>query len=348
MKNKISFEKTAAGIAGLEYRRDPLTGRICTVALGLKDKIKLFLGETDENLIEKIAEETKRNCPFCPEAIDKSTPKLPRDIFESDRLVFGEAVAFPNLFPRSEFEAVVVLSKKHYLRLDEFSPEIIANGLRASLGYIKRVYAKTKIENAVIGCNYLFPAGASSIHPHIQACVRKLGFSFLEYSKRFHERTSSNYWEGLVNAERENRERYIASIGNVEFLVPFAPLHRNEVLAIVREKSNFIEYSEQDIKDLALGIAKVLACYRLKGLSSFNFVLNSAPLGSKAEYFWSNLTIISRPNVRPNYLSDDSWFGSKLLLENVTAEPPEVFAADLRKIFQSATFCLSVFKLRSA
>jgi galactose-1-phosphate uridylyltransferase len=336
MKNKnISFEKTAIkiGTAELEYRKDPLTNRICTVALGLREKIKLFLGETDESLIEKIAEETKKNCPFCPEAIDKLTPKLPREIFESDRLVFGEAVAFPNLFPRSEFEAVVVLSRKHYLKVDEFNSEIIANGLRASLAYINKVYEKTKIENAVIGCNYLFPAGASAIHPHIQACVRSLPYSFLEYSKRFHERTFSNYWEELVNAEKENGERYIARIGNVEFLVPFAPLHRNEVLAILRDKSNFIEYSEQDINDLALGIAKILTCYRFKGISSFNFVLNSAPLGSKAEYYWSNLTIISRPNVRANYLNDDSWFGSKLLLENVTAEPPEAFAAVLREIF---------------
>ncbi|MEM2925566.1 MAG: hypothetical protein QXJ68_07770 [Methanocellales archaeon] len=331
--NKISFEKTTVEKAGLEYRKDPLTGRICTVAYTLKEKIKLFLGETDENLIQKIAEQTKRNCPFCPEVIDKLTPKLPRDIFESDRLVLGEAIAFPNLFPRSEFEAVVVLSKKHYLRLDEFSPEIISNGLRASLIYIKKVFEKTRIENAVIGCNYLFPAGASSIHPHIQACVRSIPFSILDYSKRYHERTSKNYWEELMNAERENKERYISSIGNVEFLVPFAPQHRNEVLGIVRGKSNFMEYSEDDINNLALGINKILTCYKSRDLSSFNFVINSAPLSSKAEYFWSNLTIISRPNVRVNYLNDDSWYGSKLLLENVTAEPPEEFAKILREVF---------------
>lgn len=338
MKN-ISFEKTtvktSAGV--LEYRKDPLTGRVCTVAAGLAEKIKLFLGETDNSLIERIVEGTRDKCPFCPDLVEKVTPKLPSNIFDVDRLRFGEAIAFPNLFPRSEFEAVVVLSKKHYLGLDEFSPEIIANGLKACLAYIKGVYGYTSTENAIIGCNYMFPAGASSLHPHMQVSMRSVPFYYtnelLGLSRKFFERTSANYWEELANSERERGERYIGSNGGVEFLVPFAPSHRNEVLAIVREKSSFVEYGNREVDGLALGVSRVLAFYRAKGMSSFNFVLQSAPLGLKAEYFWSNLTIVSRPNVRANYLNDDSWFGSKLLLENVTAEPPEAIAEALKQFF---------------
>ena len=81
-KSKIQNHENGSDLAiqEIEYRRDPITGRICTVLVGIAEKMKL-LGETDRDLIKRIAEETEKTCPFCPEAVETVTPIFPKKYF---------------------------------------------------------------------------------------------------------------------------------------------------------------------------------------------------------------------------------------------------------------------------
>jgi galactose-1-phosphate uridylyltransferase len=323
----------------MEYRRDPLTGRICTVIIGFAEKLKL-LGETDRDLINRIAEATRKTCPFCPEAIEKVTPIFPKEYFPEGRIKTGESVLFPNLFPRSEFEAVAVLSRKHYLKLDEFTPELLANALKSCLIFIDRIKEMgLKEKYATIGCNNLFPAGASSMHPHIQVSVRSVPFFMneilIDRSNKFFKSNGSNFWDELIMVEKELGERYIGSIGRTEWIVPFAPMGGNDVMGIIKHRSNLTEFSEDDLMDLGKGLSKILKYYEYNGLSSFNFVIHSGPINEELEYFWSSLRIMSRANLRDVYISTDSWYGTSLLLEGVSSEYPEKQAEKIRGFFHS-------------
>jgi len=336
-KGQSSEKEPDLEIQEIEYRRDPITGKICTVLIGLEEKMKIF-GEADRDLINRIAEETKKTCPFCPETIEKVTPTLSKEYFTEGRIKIGESVLFPNLFPRSEFEAVVVLSKKHYMNLDEFTPELLGNAFKSCLIFIDRIKGMSPSEKyATIGCNNLFPAGASSMHSHIQVSVRSVPFyineMLIDKSNTFFKSNGSNFWEELITVEKESKERYIGNIGNTEWIVPFAPMGTNDVMGIMKHRSNFAEFRDEDMMDLGEGLSKILRYYEHNGFSSFNFVIHSGPLDEKLEYFWSSLRIMSRANLREVYLSTDSWYGSSLLYEGVATKFPEKQAEEIRKIF---------------
>ncbi len=346
----ISFEKVASrakiqnqengpekDVQNVEYRRDPITGRICTILIGLAEKLKLF-GETDRDLIKRIAEQTKKTCPFCPETIEKLTPVFPKQYFPQGRIRTGESVLFPNLFPRSEFEAVVVLSRRHYLKLDEFNTDLLTNAFKSCLVFIDRIKEMNLPEKyATIGCNNLFPAGASSMHPHIQVSVRSMPFYIneilIDESKKYFKLNGSNFWDELIQVEKKSGERYIGSVGNTEWIVPFAPMGRNDVMGVIKHRSNLTEFSEEDLMNLGEGLSRILKYYERKGLSSFNFVIHSGPIHEELEYFWSSLRIMSRANLREVYLSTDSWYGTSLLFEGISSEFPEKQAEEIRAFF---------------
>ncbi|MFX0211072.1 MAG: hypothetical protein ACFFDT_34150, partial [Candidatus Hodarchaeota archaeon] len=89
----------------LEHRRDPLMGTMSILGYNLADKVKMLFGDTDHDLIEQVAQESKPRCFMCPEKVNTTTPKYSSDILPQERVNVGEATLFPNLFPLSEFHA---------------------------------------------------------------------------------------------------------------------------------------------------------------------------------------------------------------------------------------------------
>jgi galactose-1-phosphate uridylyltransferase len=318
----------------IEHRVDPLTGFTSVVRTGRKEWAWTYI--TDEELLHKIIENSRGRCFFCPEKVSTSTPKFPADLMPEGRLHIGEACLFPNLFAQKEYSAIVVISKSHYLKTNEFTPEILLNGLKASLIYIRRVYEAKSTRFAEIGCNYLAPAGASLPHPHLQVLASARPYYFIKvllmHSEEYYKEHSANYWEELIETEQREGERYLGCIGNTEWYTPFAPTREDEVHALVKNKSNFLEFEENELEDLAEGISRVLRYYGDKGLASFNFTLYSAPLGEKPEYFWAGLMIVSRPGVQTCY-PNDIWFSANLHLDGFITEPPEEVAGSLRGYF---------------
>jgi galactose-1-phosphate uridylyltransferase len=158
----------------------------------------------------------------------------------------------------------------------------------------------------------------------------------LEKSKTYHETNRSNYWNDLLATEK-NGERYLSEFGDVNCLVPFAPLRGlNEVQAVVKGKSNLKELNEEDWRGLAQGIVRALRFYHSQGYVSFNAVLMSGPLDEHLDYFDVNLRMISRAGVQQSCFTD-AWAAPYLLWDGEAVEIPERFAEKLRPNFQKTT-----------
>lgn len=329
MKNFSPERQTA------EFRMDPLTGRECFNLTAAKGGLKLP-STIDEKQMNEIAEKTREGCFMCPENVDNVTPKFPPEILPEGRLHGVGATLFPNTLVLSKFTAVVAL-KSHYLRLSEYTPDILLDAFVVALRFIKRIHELDPVaEYAAIGCNCLFPAGASVTHPHIHVLIDEVPFYYvttlLNSSKRYFDEHSTSYWGDLVEAEQKEGERYLGSIGDTDWLVPFATSGMQEVQAIIRNKSSFMECTEDDMKALAQGLSKVLKYYSGQGIHSFNYLIYSGPLRKRIQYFSLGLRVVSRFNLAPLNASDIPF--RKILLERYEAwAAPEVVASLLRKEF---------------
>ena len=80
----------------IEIRTNPITGRT--------SRITPSRGLEREPGTERLPEpppdsEATNNCPFCHPQLERQTPQLSPALHAEGRLVRGESVLFPNLFP---------------------------------------------------------------------------------------------------------------------------------------------------------------------------------------------------------------------------------------------------------
>ena len=115
--------------------------------------------------------------------------------------------------------------------------------------------------------------------------------------------------------------------------MPFAPSGTQEIQAIIRGKSNFMECTEDDMKALAQGLSKVLKYYGEQGLYCFNYMIYSGPLGKRIEYFHLGLRVVSRFYFPPANISDTTWRQKLGERCELYGETPEMTANTLRKEF---------------
>lgn len=318
----------------VEYRLDPLLGLTSVVRLGRRFWAGLYA--TDEKLLQGIVKESREHCFFCPEKVASATPRFPHDLLPEGRLRQGESILFPNLFAQKEWSAIAVISQEHYLSPGQFAPRLLADAFTLAQRYLRTVHEKQGATYAEIGWNYLFPAGASIVHPHLQVLASSVPYyllaRLLEAGQRHHQQYGVNYWEELIEAEKKQGQRYLGKIGDTEWYLPFAPTREDEVQAVVRNKSHFLELDREWL-DLAEGLSRVLRFYQAKGLSSFNVALYSGPLGEKLDYFWTGLKIVSRSSVQAQPVND-VWYSNNLLFDGFVTEPPEELAPGLKEYFR--------------
>ena len=241
-------------IITFEYRADPLTGRNTTVVKGMRNYVSNFLVSDPEQL-NALVEKTKVTCPFCPESILAKTPMFTKDFLAEGRIFSGESTVVPNLLGHAEQSILAILSKRHHLGLDEFTPKLLFDGFKGAAQYLKRLReVDPSVRYPALAFNYLPPAGSSIFHPHMQVLARDRPFYLvnllLEKSKTYFEANGSSFWSDLLRAEKMG-ERYLFGSGGVEWLAPFAPLRGlNEVQAIVKGKSNLLELGDAEWQGL--------------------------------------------------------------------------------------------------
>ncbi len=316
----------------VEFRRDPLTGRWSRINLERAKRVRQAVGGYPSELLR----ESERGCFFCPENLERSTPKLPPE-FGEERMRRGEAVLFPNLFPFAEFHAVVVLSREHLLPLREFHAGRLRDAVGLSLEYFRRVRElEPSAGYAMLNWNHLPPAAASIVHPHFQLLVDRTPTFWLEETLRagrnYRRRKGRSFWLDLLEEERGG-ERWVGEGEEVCWLTPFAPSGQNEVWAVFKEASCFGEVGERGLREFSEGLSRVLRGYEELGVETFNLTSFSGPEdGSSGEYHRLSLRLISRPPLRPLYTSD-SGFMERFQYEPVVETVPEEVAARLRRFF---------------
>ncbi|HYQ47850.1 MAG TPA: hypothetical protein VEP69_02185 [Thermodesulfovibrionales bacterium] len=320
----------------IEIRKDPLLGDTSVYNPYLKDKAKAFFGERDPELVRRLIEDSEKTCFFCGERLEKGTPRYTADLLPEGRIRIGEAVLFPNLFSLGMHHPVICLCRAHFLELSEFAPARIADGLAAAQRFLNIVYEKdASAIFAAVTANYLFPAGASLVHPHIQMLITPAPYTYharlLAAQDAYHAKTGSPYFSDLIGEELDG-PRYVAGKGQWHWTAPFSPLGNNEFMAIHGAEADFGRLTSEDISDLAYGISRVLAFYETLGHLSFNYAIYSSREVSAFRGSRCLLKVISRQNLYTNYRNDD-YFLQKLLQTELIITPPEELAPRLREYF---------------
>ncbi len=350
--SKIEFESTelpltilepsrefAEGLHTVVIRKDPLLGDTSVYNPFLKDKARLFFGENDPELLRHLIESSGNACFFCGEGLTKSTPKYPPSLVPDGRLRSGEAILFPNLFSIAKYHAITSLSRAHFLALSEFTAQVLSDGLSVNRDFLNSVYRDDHNAPFTIVCaNYLFPAGASLVHPHMQTLVSPSPYSYhnrlIDACKAYYQKEGSAYHRDLISAEKEIGARYIAQVGQWHWIAAFSPIGSNEVIAVHEQECDFGLLTMEDIHTLSYGISRVLNSYGNLGYLSFNYALYSSRKSEREEGVRCIIKLITRQNLYPNYRNDD-YFLQKLLQSELMIMLPEELTLQIRDFFSS-------------
>lgn len=321
----------------VEVRKDPLLGDTSVYNPYLRDKAKFFFGENNHELIQSLVEGSAKTCIFCEEKVEKVTGMYPPEMLPDGRLKVGEAVLFANLFSVGKYHPVISICKAHFLKLSEFRPELVADGFRAAQEFLKQVYGNDDSALfSTVNSNYLLPAGASLVHPHMQMLVTPVAYSYqariIEACRTYLKQNGSSYYSDLIAEEKKIGSRYVAQKGRWHWMMAFSPTGSNEVNAVHEFETDFGELSDEDIKDLSYGISKVLAFYESIGYLSFNYSLFSVRKTAAETGSRCFIKIINRQNLYPNYRNDD-YFLQKLLQSELIIDTPEEQTGKLKKFF---------------
>jgi UDPglucose--hexose-1-phosphate uridylyltransferase len=318
----------------IEHRTDPLTGAVASVNTALGEKARAFLGTPDLELLRDLQERSKVGCPFCS-APEKGTRFVP-ELVPEGQLRIGSALAMPNLFSKCASDSVVILDPAmHVLFPSLLRAGALADAIRASVELIRRVRARDpSLVHHVAGMNFLNPGGSSVPHPHFQVHVRSVPYSGVERLLRraaaFRARQGTSYWRALLEQERAAGERYVGRTGEVEWLVPYAPSHQNEVWGLLPGVGSLAELADGHAAGFSEGIARVVSFYERGGMHPFTFAFLSSPQPGRGDEHDLQVRICSRPAFKALYANYDTWFTPKFVGDEVHVEAPERYAEALR------------------
>ena len=293
----------------VQYRKEDLTGLRCRIS---PDRL---LRKIDRALQVSI---TPDGCPFCRDAVLEVTPTFS----DGSRILVGESVTFPNLYPFGECHVVTVITRDHFV--ETFSRQQIADALQGQTRALltARGYAS-------INMNFLPSAGASLLHPHMQGLVEsrpsQIVERYLSASLAYRTKNKKNYWVAIREEERAS-DRYLFD-DEILWSAHAVPVGEREVRGILPIAS--IDDFESYIDLLARGILEVLSLYRRLGTHAFNMSLFFDKAG-KDHGFCAFCSLISRINPNPTSTSDSA-FMERLHLEPVIMTLPEDLGNFYRK-----------------
>lgn len=256
----------------VEVRVDPLTGRQTRI-------VPEALPRAEDPDFSQFVE-SDGFCFFCPENVSDVTPTY-GEAYEPDRGHGDEAISFPNISPYGTHSNVVVLTEDHYLPIDGLSSSLYSDGLAVALDYVTSIMSNDPaVRYASINQNFLPPAGSSIVHPHLQTMVDERGSTgqrrMAEADRRYLRDHDRSYWRELIATERDLGERYLGSIGEVDWVAAFAPIHFYHVVGVL-EQPDVPAPADGVVEDVAEGIERILDYYSAEGLNSFNFSWFLAP-----------------------------------------------------------------------
>ncbi|MCK5039766.1 MAG: hypothetical protein KAR87_02245 [Candidatus Aenigmarchaeota archaeon] len=291
----------------VEYREDPLTGDICRINL---ERAKRPHSYTSDEDVEEI--ESDENCAFCKKNVLEKTPRFERVMSNKEHIEYNDYLMFPNLYPFAQVHAIGVLSQKHFLPYSKITQREWENAIYTSVMFLKaQAKYSANFLYPSINFNYMMPAGASLVHPHIQIVADETPSNYtkriIEKAREFHEKNEVNYFKELM---LQDKQRGIYQTNDLWFKSKFAPSADRELLGVMLNKSSFYDMDDTDIMALSEGLVKILSAYEKTGVSSLNMSIISAPMCSDEEknrefdFFNIIIRIIARPKLTENYTAD--------------------------------------------
>ena len=316
-----------------EVRLDPLTGatsRICHLSLNASAPADLAT----------ILELSRPQCPFCEESVARVTPRYPDDLIPGGRLSRGEAVLFPNLFPYDDFSAVAVISRTHYEPMEAMPARKLADALLLARDFLLHVAATVAAPHehyGIVTWNFMPPAGASQVHPHLQIVfTRHPGNALrreLHASGQYRARHGRTFAADLVERECDG-PRWIGGLGRTAWFTPFAPIGvLGDCCAVFRERATLATLSDSDIEDFCDGLVRVLRGFAARGLWSFNLTLLPDAEQAGADRHWLTARLLPRMYLNPRLHVSDVAYLQLLLDERFAMVYPEQTADHLRNAF---------------
>lgn len=312
-----------------EIRFDPLTGETSRIIFDAG------LTLTPPDYSEAARQTGGKNCPFCSENIFYMTPVFPNNITNKGRIQHGEAIVFPNLFPYSKHNGVVVFSGQHYVKLQDFTAEMIKNAFLAAQHYIQKIIeTDSAVKYVSINWNYLPEAGGSILHPHLHVIGSETATNYQQQVNNavqaFEQTNGHAFFEKLSVVEKKIGERWIGEIGEVAWMHAFAPKGHNDFLAIFRNKQSIFDISQDDWEHFATGLKLIFNVFKEQGFTSFNLLthLSVDPNAKQTPH----MRIIPRFTIGGLNTSDINYFQA-LHQEPLSYKYPEAIAEIARKYF---------------
>jgi len=304
----FSLREVVTGRGILQYREEHLTGLRCRIS---PDRLKR---QIDQSLHLPSSAE---GCPFCRNAVMTVTPTFP----DGNRIIRGESVTFPNLFPFGEGHVVTVITREH--AVVAFSRQQVMDALLSQIEVLRQVDGYPSIN-----WNFLPSAGASLVHPHMQGLSdshpSRIVDLYCTASEQYRKKQGRNYWDAVLDQERAS-DRYLFG-DEMVWSAHAVPVGEREVrgllpVATLDEMENYADL-------VAQGILEIISLYRELGTHAFNMSIFFDKRGID-HGFRAFCSMISRINPNPSSTSDSA-FMERLHLEPVIMTLPE----DLGKFYK--------------
>ena len=285
----------------MQYREEYLTGLRCRISTDRLNR------QIDQSVFLPPGAD---GCPFCPDAVMTVTPVFP----DGNRIIRGESVTFPNLFPFGEGHVVTVMTREH--AVDRFSRQQVVDSLLSQIEALRRVDGYPSIN-----WNFLPSSGASLVHPHMQglsdSCPSHAVDIYIAASEQYRRKHGMNYWDAVRDQERSS-DRYLFG-DEILWSAHAVPVGEREVRGILPIST--LDEMENYADLAARGILEIIALYRELGTRAFNMSLFFDKTG-KDHGFRAFCSMISRINPNPSSTSDSA-FMERLHLEPVIMTLPE-------------------------
>jgi UDPglucose--hexose-1-phosphate uridylyltransferase len=304
----FSVREVVTSRGTLQYRTEHLTRLRCRIS---PDRLKRQIDRSFS------LSSNADGCPFCPDAVMTVTPTFP----DGNRIIRGESVTFPNLFPFGEGHIVTVLTREH--AVVTFSRQQVVDALLAQVEALRRTDGY-----ASINWNFLPSAGASLVHPHMQGLSdshpTRITDIYIDASEQYRKKQGRNYWDALREQERSS-DRYLFG-EEILWSAHAVPVGEREVRGILPIST--LDEMENYADLMARGILEVISLYRELGTYAFNMSIFFDKSGND-HGFRAFCSMISRINPNPSSTSDSA-FMERLHLEPVIMTLPE----DLGKFYK--------------
>ncbi len=258
----------------VEIRTNPITSRTSRIALS-----RISEKDTGDALPETPPDANRKTeCPFCRPQVAARTPQCIKKLAPAGRLVRGESLLFPNLFPYGAYSGVSLFDDTHFVEIGTASVRSYRDSFLNCAEYLRRI--RTSDPQAVymaITQNHLPSSGGSLLHPHLQINADRIASNHHRFLRlratQYFKARGARLFADYLRHEQEDGGRYIGATGKWQWVAAFAPEGFYEIWGILPGCTSFQNLDEDDWENLAQGVINTQKFYRSLCRNGYNFGL---------------------------------------------------------------------------